>query len=71
MFFTFLVNLVDDTRKNVAKLLKCRDDEIYFTGSGTESNNTAIVGAVKSRKKLFDDIVIVYQRARTKRAYRL
>ena len=43
--------LVDDTRKSVATLLKCREDEIYFTGSGTESNNTAIIGAAQSRKK--------------------
>ncbi len=43
--------LVEDTRKEVAKTLKCRDDEIYFTGSGTESNNTAIIGAAQSRKK--------------------
>lgn len=43
--------LVDDTRKAVSPSLKCRDDEIYFTGSGTESNNTAILGAAYSRKK--------------------
>lgn len=43
--------LVEDTRKEVSKLLKCREDEIYFTGSGTEGNNTAILGAVYSRKK--------------------
>ncbi|MBR5473361.1 MAG: cysteine desulfurase [Clostridia bacterium] len=43
--------LVDDTRKSVANLLKCREDEIYFTGSGTESNNMAILGAAHARKK--------------------
>ncbi len=43
--------LVDDTRKSVATMLKCREDEIYFMGSGTEANNTAITGAVMSRKK--------------------
>lgn len=43
--------LVDDTRKSVAAFLKCREDEIYFTGSGTESNNTAILGAAQSRIK--------------------
>lgn len=43
--------LVDDTRKAVASVLRCRQDEIYFTGSGTESNNTAILGAAASRKK--------------------
>lgn len=43
--------LVDDTRKVVANLLKCREDEIYFTGSGTEGNNTALLGAAAARKK--------------------
>ena len=43
--------LVDGTRKDVAALLKCREDEVYFTGSGTESNNTALLGAAESRKK--------------------
>ena len=43
--------LVDDTRKAVANMLHCREDEIYFTGSGTESNNMALLGAAASRKK--------------------
>ncbi len=49
--------LVDDTRKSVASILNCRDDEVYFTGSGTESNNTAILGAVYSRKRRGNRIV--------------
>ncbi len=49
--------LVDDTRKAVANALRCREDEIYFTGSGTESNNTAILGAAASRKKRGSRIV--------------
>lgn len=43
--------LVDDTRKAVSNLIKCREDEVYFTGSGTESNNTALLGAAEARKK--------------------
>ena len=43
--------LVDNTRKTVASTLKCREDEIYFVGSGTEGNNTAIFGAAYSRQK--------------------
>lgn len=43
--------LVDDTRTAVARLLRCREDEIYFVGSGTEGNNTAILGAAAARKK--------------------
>ena len=43
--------LVDSTRKCVSNLLKCREDEIYFVGSGTEGNNTAILGAAHARQK--------------------
>ena len=43
--------LVDAARKATAATLKCRDDEIYFTGSGTEANNTSILGTAQARKK--------------------
>lgn len=43
--------LVDQTRKSVSNLIKCREEEIYFVGSGTEGNNTAILGAAYSRQK--------------------
>lgn len=43
--------LVDDTRGAVSRLLHCRDDEIYFTAGGSESNNMALIGAAASRKK--------------------
>lgn len=49
--------LVDDTRKSVAALLHCREDEVFFTGSGTEGNNTAILGTAASRKKRGNRIV--------------
>ncbi len=42
---------VNDTRAAVAKSINARPDEIIFTGSGTESNNTAIMNAAKSRFK--------------------
>ncbi len=48
---------VDNTRKSVAKMLGCNSDEIYFTGSGTEGNNTAILGAAYARKKRGNRIV--------------
>lgn len=38
---------IESTRKNIAKLLNASPSEIYFTSGGTESNNTAIKGAVK------------------------
>ena len=35
----------------IAKKLSCRADEIYFTGSGTEANNIAILGAAEKGAK--------------------
>lgn len=35
---------VEEARERVAKLIHCRADEIYFTGCGSESDNTAIKG---------------------------
>jgi cysteine desulfurase len=37
---------VETARKSVAKLLNAHPAEIFFTGGGTESSNTAIHGAV-------------------------
>ena len=44
-------------RKAVSGLLSCRPEEIFFTGSGTEANNTALFGAAYSRKKRGNRIV--------------
>lgn len=38
-----------DARAQVADLLGCQAEEIVFTGSGTESDNTAIKGAVAAQ----------------------
>ena len=37
---------VQSSRKIISKILNCRQDEIIFTGSGTESNNLAILGII-------------------------
>ena len=50
-------NLVSNARQIISATLKCREDELVFTGSGTEGNNTAIFGAVKSRAKRGNRIV--------------
>lgn len=39
---------VDDARDVVAKVFGCRAEEIIFTGSGTESDNLAILGVARS-----------------------
>lgn len=42
---------VDKARGNVACLIGCRSDEIYFTSCGTESNNWVIHSAIQNHKK--------------------
>ncbi len=44
-------------RGSISKILKCRDKEIIFTSGATESNNTAIFGAVNARKKFGTHII--------------
>jgi cysteine desulfurase len=36
-----------DSRKKVAAMLGCDDDEVYFSGCGTISNNSAILGRAR------------------------
>ncbi len=42
---------VQDARESVGRLLKARPEHVYFTGSGTESNNIAILGTIEARRK--------------------
>jgi cysteine desulfurase len=37
---------VDEARDEVASVVGCRPNEVVFTGGGTESDNTAVAGAV-------------------------
>ena len=41
---------VEEARKKVAKLINCNPNEIYFTGCGSESDNTAIKGIAYANK---------------------
>jgi len=41
-------NAIERARKTIAQLLNTSPSEILFTSSGTEADNTAIVGSVKS-----------------------
>jgi len=41
--------LVDESRASVARLIGCQDAELFFTGCGTESVNTAIRGLLLGR----------------------
>lgn len=44
-------------QKIIANLLNAREDEIYFTSGGTESNNMAIFGVCEAYKKLGNKII--------------
>lgn len=50
-------NLLSKARQSVADYINARPDEIFFTGCGTESNNTAIFGAVAKLKKRCNRVV--------------
>jgi cysteine desulfurase len=41
---------IDESRDALASLLKCRPHEIIFTGSGTESDNLAILGLARAHR---------------------
>lgn len=44
-------HLMEKARKDVAALMKVHPKEIYFTSGGTESDNTAILGAVRRMQR--------------------
>ena len=44
-------NYINDAKKKIAKTLRVQDKEILFTSGGTESNNTAIIGATMANKR--------------------
>ncbi len=48
---------VNNARFQVAELLQCREDEIYFTSGGTESDNIAVFGAALTKKNVGKRIV--------------
>ena len=50
-------SLLKDAKKQVSALLKCREDNFFFTPSGTCANNTAIFGAYEKLKKQGNRIV--------------
>ena len=43
--------LLDDARARIARVFNCNASELYFTASGTESDNWAIKGAAMRMKK--------------------
>jgi cysteine desulfurase len=51
-------SILKDSRKRVAKVLDCKENEIYFTGSGTESDNLAILGIARANRRYGNKILI-------------
>lgn len=43
-------NDINSARKTLANILGCQNGEIIYTSGGSESNNTAIFGAIKNKK---------------------
>ncbi|MEG0913533.1 MAG: cysteine desulfurase family protein [Oscillospiraceae bacterium] len=50
--------LLEDARSRVAAGIGCSSDEVYFTASGTESNNLAMLGCARARKQWGKEIVV-------------
>lgn len=43
--------MIKDSRRKVSKALGAKEDEIFFTSGGTESNNIAILGTLEANKR--------------------
>ena len=55
----FLVKTkIEESRKSVAKILGVESNEIIFTGSGTESDNLAILGIARAYKSKGNHIIV-------------
>lgn len=50
--------ILENSRKNIAKLLSCSPKEVIFTGSGSEANNLAIKGLAQANKDKGNHIII-------------
>lgn len=45
------LKIISDARERIAAVLGCRAGEIFFTASGSESDNWAIKGAARANQK--------------------
>ena len=48
---------IEEARKKVANLLGCGHKEVFFTGSGTESNNMSLKGVASANKSKGNHII--------------
>ncbi len=56
-FGTAAAKVLDESRQSVATFLHCQIDEVFFTSSGTESNNLAILGVARANSKQGNHII--------------
>ncbi|WP_035571875.1 aminotransferase class V-fold PLP-dependent enzyme, partial [Halonatronum saccharophilum] len=49
--------IIKEARREIAKKLKVKPNEIYFTSGGTEGNNMLIKGGVKALKRYGNRII--------------
>ncbi len=49
---------VRDAKDIIAKALKCTSKEIYFTSGATESNNMALIGAARAKKRVGKHMIV-------------
>jgi cysteine desulfurase len=50
-------NILEEARIKIARILHCRGSEVFFTSSGTESLNLAILGVVRSQRAFIPHII--------------
>ena len=48
---------LEGARKKISKILNCKKEEIYFTSSGTEADNLAILGIARANRKKGNHII--------------
>ena len=48
---------INNSRKRIAKSINAKEEEIYFTSGGTESDNIAIKGFARANKKKGNHII--------------
>lgn len=48
---------IKNAKKQIAKMLKAEEKEIFFTSGGTESNNLAIIGTAMANKRMGNHLI--------------
>ncbi len=48
---------IKEAKENIARILKVKEGEIYFTSGGTESNNMALIGYAMANKRAGNHII--------------